>query len=100
VVAVVVREAMLDAARRRRRILTRLVANGRELNRPRARVVRRRLPTVGAALRVAAVLGCGGGGSLALTILLGLPLGVLLLLALLPLLADFLEFCGKGVLVK
>jgi hypothetical protein len=41
-----------------------------------------------------------GGGGLALTLLIGFSLGLFFLLALLPFLSDFLEFCKPKALVR
>ena len=72
-----------------RNLGTRLVANRRELDRPTSLLVARSRAIVGWALAV------GGNCSSSGTLLVGLSLILFLLLACLPLLADFLELCNE-----
>jgi hypothetical protein len=86
VVRVVVRHGRLHARRRRRGIGSGLVSDGGELNR------RSRAWSIRA---VRAVLRCHRCCRRSLPLLVGLALGLLLLLAGLPLLADFLKLCDR-----
>lgn len=92
---VVVWQRLLGNSRRRRgRVLCGLVTDRRQLNWSRSGIARGG-SSIGAGLRVAAVLGSGRLSSLALALFLSLALGFLLLLSLFPLLADLLKLCGE-----
>lgn len=86
--ASILRHRLLDAARRWRRILLWLVADGRKLNGPCTRIGRRRLRAVRRRL-VSSVLSSGG---LPLSLFLSLALLFFLLLPRLPFLSNFFEF--------
>jgi len=90
VVTTILRHRLLHSARGRCGILLGLIADGGELNGPRARIRRRRLRAIRRRLVNGTVL--SRSGSLTLTLLLGLALLLLLLLPRLPLFADFFEF--------
>lgn len=97
--ALVLGKGLLHARRRRGRVLSRTVANRRELNGPRTRICGGWLGTVGDGGIRRALRSSGGGGSLALALFFRLPLSFLLLLARLPLFTYFLEFYEAHKLV-